>query len=34
MARTTPSATKTLNYALAAYLIALPAMVGLYTWAT
>jgi hypothetical protein len=29
-----PSTTKALSYALATLLIALPAMIGLYSWAT
>jgi hypothetical protein len=29
-----PSPTRTLIYALAAFLIALPAMIGLFRWAT
>lgn len=31
---TAPSAIKTLNYGLAAFLIVLPAMILLYAWAT
>jgi hypothetical protein len=34
MAATMPSTTKALNYALATFLLALPAMIGLYSWAT
>jgi hypothetical protein len=34
MADTAPSPARTLSYGLASFLVALPAMIGLYYWAT
>jgi hypothetical protein len=33
-ASTIPSKTRALNYGLASFLIVLPALIGLYSWAT